>query len=205
MLGAIMPDDLSDAEVIERSLAEPAAFAEIFDRHYRSIFRYLVRRLGHDTGEDLAAEVFLRAYGGRHTYNLDIGSARPWLYGIAANLVRMESRRRHRDFKAWTRFARWRAPPPDSTADIAWRIDAIATVQRVGLVAALNEMSEGDREVLLLHALGDLSHREIGDVLSIPVGTVKSRLSRVRATLRELIDPDRRSNSTGVSDCPEEE
>lgn len=198
-----MLDELSDAEVIERSLAEPAVFAEIFDRHHRSIFRFLVRRLGRDAGEDLAAEAFLRAYNGRHTFDLSVESARPWLYGIATNLARMESRRRHRDFKAWTRFGRMRDIPPDSAADIAWRLDAADTVRRIGLVEALDGINEGDRDALFLYALGELSYREISGVLDVPVGTVKSRLARVRVILRELLEADRQSNSTAASDPPE--
>jgi RNA polymerase sigma-70 factor, ECF subfamily len=77
----------SDAAVIERSRGEPERFAVIVDRHFGEIHRYLARRAGEKTADDLAAEVFLAAFAQRQRYDAARPSARPWLYGIATNLV----------------------------------------------------------------------------------------------------------------------
>src|SRR5436309_3112323 len=92
-------DDVDDGAVIAASVAVPERFAAIFDRHAAHIHRYLARRLGGDAVDDLVAETFLIAFRGRGRYDPGWRSARPWLYGIATNLVsrhRRDEARRHR-------------------------------------------------------------------------------------------------------------
>ena len=177
--------NLSDAEIIAESLAEPALFAEIFRRHHPVVYRYAVRRIGRETGPELASETFLRAFGNRHRFDVSHSSARPWLFGIVANLVRMEARRRSRAAKAHRNRAL--ADPPSEEFDIvvAWRVDAERDV--AALRRALAELTPRDREVLLLTALGEVTNQEVGEVLGIPLGTVKSSLHRSRRELREVL------------------
>lgn len=74
---------LSDADVIDESLCDPARFGEVFDRHADAIFRFLVRRIGAVEAGDVLGDVFLTAFETRHRYDRKYGSALPWLYGIA--------------------------------------------------------------------------------------------------------------------------
>ncbi|MFE3455428.1 RNA polymerase sigma factor [Nonomuraea sp. NPDC059194] len=79
--------EVADAELIRRSWQEPAAFAAVFDRHAPQLHRYAVRRLGPDAAEDVVSDAFLAAFQNRHRYDLEHPDARPWLYGIASNVI----------------------------------------------------------------------------------------------------------------------
>jgi RNA polymerase sigma factor (sigma-70 family) len=174
----------NDAAVIEQSWHEPEAFAELYDRHAAPIHRYVTRRLGDGAADDVVAETFLVAFRGRHRYNLGRSDARPWLYGIAANVI---GKYRRAEVRMWRALARTGA---DSAAEghadrVGDRVSA-AAVQR-GLAAALAGLAPGDRDVLLLIAWADLSYDEVAAALEIPVGTVRSRLNRARRKARETL------------------
>jgi RNA polymerase sigma-70 factor (ECF subfamily) len=77
-----------DTVDVEESLAEPERFGAIFDRHHRVVWSYLARLGGREMADDLAGEVFVRAFACRATFDPDRGAVRPWLYGIATNLWR---------------------------------------------------------------------------------------------------------------------
>ena len=83
---------LDDAAVIEASRAEPDRFASLFDRHAPYIHRYLARRVGTQTADDLVAETFLVAFRKRTGYDSCFLDARFWLYGIATNLIAQHRR-----------------------------------------------------------------------------------------------------------------
>jgi RNA polymerase sigma factor (sigma-70 family) len=174
----------SDAAVIEQSLRRPDLFAPIFDRYFDEIHRYLARRVGGTIADDLAADVFLTAFTTRQRYDVARNSARPWLYGIATNLISSHRRQEARYFRALSQAA---APPGWEAEEerLADRISAAAT--RPLLAAALAKLPPGDRDVLLLVALADLGYPEVAEALGIPQGTVASRLSRVRRQLRAAL------------------
>src|SRR5882757_9105072 len=87
------PDDEGDdAAVIARSRTEPERFAVVFDRHAPAIHRYLARRLGADTADDLLGETFLTAFRRRASFDTAYANALPWLYGIATRLVAQHRR-----------------------------------------------------------------------------------------------------------------
>ena len=180
----------ADAVVIERSLRRPDRFSEIFDRHYGDIHGYASRRLGSSLADDVAAETFLIAFDRRRRYDLSQPSARPWLYGIASNLIARHHRAEVRQYRA---LARAGAPEPvDGDAERAdGRIDAVA--QRARLAAALVEIAERDREVLLLVAWAQLSCEEAARALGIPAATARSRLHRARRKTRAALAADPRS------------
>jgi RNA polymerase sigma-70 factor (ECF subfamily) len=184
----------SDAEIIEASLERPELFAVIFDRHSRYIHRFLTAAVGFSDGADLAGEVFLRAFATRHRYRPSYPSARPWLWGIAANLIRDHFRSRARRDRAYRKVP----PLPDSEADPSEDATNRLTAEeeRPKLVAAMKQLRREDTEVLLLFAVADLSYAEIAEVLDIAEGTVRSRLSRIRSKLRNLIPV----NGESVSD-----
>lgn len=174
-----------DGEIIRRSLEQPAAFAELYDRHERVVFRYAARRLGASEADDIASETFLVAFTRRRDFT-GSENARPWLLGIATTLMRQHART---EAKAWrgmlaSDLARTDIDQIDA-ADA--RLDAKRLTRRLG--KALARLPTGDRDTLLLHTFGDLDYEGISEALSIPVGTVRSRLNRVRRKLRAAIEP----------------
>src|SRR3954467_10915119 len=90
----------SDAEIIRLSAQEPERFAQIFDRHYADIHGYVARRLGSGLADDVAAGTFLIAFDRRDRYDVAYPVARPWLYGIASNLVFRHHRAEIRQYRA---------------------------------------------------------------------------------------------------------
>jgi RNA polymerase sigma factor (sigma-70 family) len=174
-----------DAEAMRASLERPEAFEPIFDRHHRVIWAYLARLGGRDRADELAGEVFLVAFTPRASYDPTRGSVRSWLYGIASNLTRNRLRSDARAARAFRRAAARQGGMfvPIDDAD-----DALAGRQRFdAVVAALARLPFADREIVALFAWERLSYDEIAATLGIEVGTVRSRLSRARGRLRELV------------------
>jgi RNA polymerase sigma factor (sigma-70 family) len=159
-------------------------FADVFDRYYEHIYAYAARRLGPDLGEDVAAETFLVAYDRRDTFDPARAEARPWLYGIAANLIMRHGRAEGRRLRAMARGAEPGVGPDEAEA-IAGRVDAGHA--RTRLAAALRRLSPGDREVLLLVAWAGLNQQEAAAALGIPPGTARSRLHRARQEMRRAL------------------
>jgi RNA polymerase sigma-70 factor (ECF subfamily) len=163
---------------------DPAVeFGRLFDDHALPLHRYLARRVGADAAHDLVSETFLVALNRRHTYDPRRGAVRSWLYGIATNLLRRQVREEVRSLRAIARSA-GRTPDHTTSHDsrVADRVDAAAMAAR--LAGAVAQLSEGDRDVLLLTCWAGLSTTEVADALGIPAGTVRSRLHRVRKWLR---------------------
>jgi RNA polymerase sigma-70 factor (ECF subfamily) len=154
------------------------AFDAVFGRHFDDIHRYVVRRLGRDVADDLAAAVFVEAFAGYASFDERRGSIRPWLFGIANNLVRRHRRTEERRLRA---FARHGVDPVTDAGDLD-RVEASGDGPR--LARALARLAARDREVLLLHAWADMTYEEIAQALDIPVGTVRSRLARARERMR---------------------
>jgi RNA polymerase sigma-70 factor (ECF subfamily) len=185
-----------DADAIAASMQEPARFAVVFDRHYDEISSYLSRRAGRALAEELTSETFVRAFAARAGYDFAYRDARPWLYGIATNLLRKHARSEERRRRAYQR-----AIEHDGFSDeldaVAGRVDAFAGARVVA--AALTRLSPADRDTLLLFALTDLGYEGIARATGVPVGTVRSRLHRVRrhlqAALSELDPIDERSRT----------
>lgn len=167
----------SDSQLLADSVLEPECFAMVFERHYDEILRYLRRRYP-QAAEDLATEVFTVAFDARGRFVAQGDSARPWLYGIASNLLAKRWRGEERALRAHAREGGRAEIGADEFADALARVDAQRQSSRVAAVLA--RLKPGDRDVLLLYALGELSYEEIAQALALPVGTVRSRLSRAR-------------------------
>src|ERR1700742_3792902 len=101
-----MESSLSDAELLARSVREPAAFARLYERHGLPVRRYAVRRVGDGNGDDISSEVFARAFRGRGRYRAEHSSALPWLLGIANNVIADHRRLERRRLAALERFSR---------------------------------------------------------------------------------------------------
>jgi RNA polymerase sigma factor (sigma-70 family) len=175
----------TDAEIFQRSIRDPDAFREIFERHASTVHAYARRRIGTTAGEEILAQTFLTAFEKRSRFDLSYESARPWLLGIATNIIRHHLREEREHLTALGKM--FREQPEDPVDDVA-RLDAQRMKPR--LIAALLALSDDDRETFLLLALGQLTYEEVASALRIPIGTVRSRIHRARIHLRERV-PDR--------------
>ena len=172
----------TDAEALAAACHDPQAFAVVFERHFDAVFRYLRRRVGRELAEDLAAEVFAEAFRGRQRYDASRADARPWLYGIAVNLLRHHYREEERKLRAFARSGIDEVVTDDRALD---RVEATSASREIAVVLA--SLPAAEREVLLLHAWAELDHAEIAEALAIPPATVRTRLHRARARLRERL------------------
>ncbi|MEU7860985.1 RNA polymerase sigma factor [Nonomuraea sp. NPDC049141] len=162
----------------------PDTFEAVFDAHYEEIRRYIASRIGLDMAEDLAAETFLIAFQQRELFDASLGGMRPWLYGIATNLI---SRYRRAELRRYRALAR-SGPPPDDVGHDERVVDRLAAGVAVDRLAqALADLSPGERDAVLLVAYGALSYPEVAAALGIAEGTVASRLSRARTKLRNTL------------------
>jgi RNA polymerase sigma factor (sigma-70 family) len=175
---------LTDAQIISMSNVDPDRFGEIFDRHFPAIHRYVHRRVGRALADDLASETFSVAFRSRSRFDPERDDAAPWLYGIAANLLRDHHRSERRRLLAYAKTGV--DPILDGGFDaVDARLDAGA--EGPAVARALARLTPGDRETLLLYAWADLTYREIAEALTIPIGTVRSRLSRARSQVHEIL------------------
>jgi RNA polymerase sigma-70 factor (ECF subfamily) len=176
----VEPDD---AALWSRARAGDAdAFGLLFDRHARAIYNYCFRRVGSwAVAEDLVSIVFLEAW--RRRSKPRPGKELAWLYGIATNVVRNRRRAERRYAAALTR-----VPSPESVP--TFEGDSDARLDDEGLMARalelLTRLPRREQEVFALCAWSELSYEDAAVALGVPVGTVRSRLSRARARLREL-------------------
>ncbi|MER5515006.1 sigma-70 family RNA polymerase sigma factor [Streptomyces sp. NPDC002763] len=177
-----------DAETVAQSLEQPELFARLYDRYAPDIHRYAARRLGDTAADDITADTFLIAFRIRSRYDRARPNARPWLYGIAGNLI---GKQRRAEVRALRALARTGHDPVAASWSESWvehtdnRIDAQGP-----LAGALAALTAGDRHVLLLVAWADLTYQEVAEALDIPVGTVRSRLNRARRKVRTALGAD---------------
>jgi RNA polymerase sigma-70 factor (ECF subfamily) len=159
------------------------AFGVLYERHARKIYNYLFRRLADwPEAEDLTAVVFLEAFRRRSTAVIVEGRLLPWLYGIATNVLRNRRRAqwRHRDLLAQLAHERH----GDGVWDLASRSEAAEQVRL--WLKRIAKLPRSQQDVIALCLLSGLSYEDAATALGVPVGTVRSRLSRVRASLGEL-------------------
>jgi len=175
---------LTDAQAIEKSLTDPEAFVRVFERHFILVHRFLQARAGRSAADDLAAETFEIAFRRRSGYDSSYVDARPWLFGIALNLARDAKRREERQQRAFLRLA-----PREGELDADLE-HAEANAATGAMSEALLAVSEEDRDLLLIFACAGLSYEECAAALSLPVGTVRSRLHRLRARLRRELESE---------------
>ncbi len=156
-------------------------FAGLFDAHAPGLHRYLSRRVG-VIADDLVAETFLAALAGRDGFDEARADPRAWLYGIATNLLRRHFRQEQRGLAATAKACAGDLPGSDPADLVSDRVDAQVRVGR--LASGIAGLTQDDRDVLLLTAWAGMDSNEVAQALGIPVGTVRSRLHRVRRQLR---------------------
>lgn len=177
-------DEPTDAVLWERAAAgDAAAFGTLFERHARTVYNYCFRRTADwSLAEELTAVVFLEAWRRRSQVRLERDDALPWLLGVATNVIRNSRRSQRRHRVALERLPRERAA--DFAGDVDERLDDERQMRAA--LRAVAELPRADQDVLALCVWEDLTYEEAALALGVPVGTVRSRLSRARARLREL-------------------
>jgi RNA polymerase sigma factor (sigma-70 family) len=177
--------DSTDSDEIAASLVDPECFGVLAERHFNEVFRYLARRVGRDVAQDLGAETFVVAFSARNRYDTSRADARPWLFGIATNLIRRHRRSELRMLAAYAR-----SVPPDrsdeAAEELTTHLDHAALLARVA--AAFAQLEPDQRDALYLIAIEGLNYADVAEALAVPVGTVHSRVARARANLRDLAD-----------------
>jgi RNA polymerase sigma-70 factor (ECF subfamily) len=171
---------------MDTALADPGCFSLIFERHFSAVFGFVGAATAVDKADDIASEVFVRAFRQRDRYNPAYTSAKPWLFGIAANLIADHYRTQARQNRAYKRLFAGDAADPGFEDDATNRLDAESASTL--LEEALGSLRSQDRAVVTLFVLENMSYAEVAAALEIPVGTVRSRLNRARFRLRNLIE-----------------
>ena len=178
-------DPRSDASLWDRmSRGDAAALGELYERHARAVQSFCLWRGGDPSAaEDAVSVVFLEVWRRREAMALTERSARPLLLGVALNVLRNGWRSKRRHDAALVRLNNARGVPTEEAEASIERIDARARVKE--MQARLRDLPRKDLDVLSLVAWGDLTYEETARTLGIPVGTVRSRLSRARRKLGE--------------------
>jgi RNA polymerase sigma factor (sigma-70 family) len=161
------------------------AFSLLYDRYARAVYNHAFRLTGNwATAEEVVSLTFLEAWRLRGRVEPGGESLRPWLLGIAVNVTRNITRAARRHQAALSRLPR---PPfvPDIADEVAGRVDDEARLRDVG--QAMSRLRRDEREVLVLCVWGELDYADAARALGVPVGTVRSRLSRARSKLRDLL------------------
>ncbi|HEX8495926.1 MAG TPA: sigma-70 family RNA polymerase sigma factor [Actinomycetales bacterium] len=174
-----MTNEMTDDELLARSLLRPQVLGGLYERHAGSVFRFLARRAGPAAAEDLVGDVFVAALEARVRYKPHVsGSALPWLYGISGNVVRAHLRRQRPSALI------------DTDVGVDWhavddQIDARS--QRDQLRRALASMSPVERETFLLVAWEGLTPVEAAQALGVAPTVVRTRLARARQRARTVL------------------
>ncbi|MGA2805181.1 MAG: RNA polymerase sigma factor [Acidimicrobiales bacterium] len=171
----------SDRDVLRASLKDPARFGIVFDRHFRSVYRFLERQVGATAAEDLAAETFTVAFAQRRTFDARRRDVRPWLFGIAINLLRNHRRAEvtRRDLGLRQATPEHRAIDEDPVHD-----SAVVTGEVARVAKALARIDDESRALLLLVASTDFNIEQAAESLHISPAATRTRLWRARQQLR---------------------
>ncbi|CAL9477964.1 RNA polymerase sigma factor [Streptomyces sp. Tu 3180] len=162
------------------------AFGDLFDAYARSVYNHAFRLTGDwASAEDVVSLTFLDAWRLRAKLDEEGGSPRPWLLGIATNVTRNTRRAARRHAAAVARLPRDGAVR-DFADEVAGRVDDTAQLALVR--TALAKLRRPEREVLALCVWSGLDYAAAARALGVPVGTVRSRLSRARTKLAKHLE-----------------
>ncbi len=187
-IGVVPRVEHADTKLVaELRDGRPAALGELIDRYADRVNNHCFRRIGSwDAAEDATSTVFLELWRTRQRAITYDDSALPWILGIATNVCHNATRKRRRHLRAIDRMPRHGVVVPDHADAVASRLDDERRMAR--LLEALDELPKRDRELIALVAWTGLSYEQAAASLDIPVGTVRSRLSRARRRLAAAVN-----------------
>lgn len=170
---------------MQRGVAE--AWDELVREHQQAVFRLAWLMLGDaDEAEDTAQETFIHAYKSRDRYDPSL-PLRPWLMRICANVARNHRRSTGRYFAALRRTL-LNEPEPVHGVDVAER--GTKNIDAQALWKAVRRLKHDDQVVIYLRYFLDMPEAEMAGALNVAQGTVKSRLHRALARLRDVVQRD---------------
>ncbi|MGP3957466.1 RNA polymerase sigma factor [Nonomuraea sp. 3N208] len=174
---------------------DPAAFEAFYRRHVDAVLKFVARRVSDPhLAADLTTDIFLAVLDSAHTYVPGRGSEIAWLYGVARNVVSAQYRQAAREARATGRVAGRRLMDDDDLVRMEERIDAERQMRSA--LEAMAELPEGERAVLELMAIDQLTVAEVAKALGIRQVTVRVRLHRARKAMENVaeMDPQRRED-----------
>lgn len=178
-----------DAALVERCLrGDETAWESLVKLHTRRVYAICLRFTGRtDQAQDLTQDVFLRVFRSLQSFDLATGAFRVWLVSLTRNLL-IDHYRKTRKERAVDSIED-RMTELEETGAVAGRPEGRVAGREASelLRAALEKLSPELREAVILRDLEELEYREIAEVLKVPDGTVKSRISRGRAELARLL------------------
>ncbi|WP_307853148.1 RNA polymerase sigma factor [Kitasatospora sp. RG8] len=178
----------------------PEAFRDLFRDHASLVYRHAVRVTGDwALAEDVVSLTFLEAWRLRGKLRDEGDSPRPWLMGIAVNVLRNTTRAARRHTVAMARMPAT-DPVPDFADELVGRM--ADSEQLTAARKALGRLRRSEREVFALCVWSGLGYAEAAAALGVPVGTVRSRLSRARTRLRKLADEELRATKKNTEPLP---
>lgn len=162
-------------------LGDQAAFSQLFDEYAKAVYNHAFRLTANwPEAEDVVALTFLEAWRLRGRIDAEGGSLRPWLLGIATNVARNTRRAARRHDDALARMPRG-GSAPDFADEVVGRID---DAERLSAIKqAYGRLRKQEQDVFALCVWAGLDYAEAAEALGVPVGTVRSRLSRARKKL----------------------
>lgn len=175
--GAIRGEEL---EPLMAGLAagDQEALGQLYHRTRTAVYGLAlsILRHGHDA-EDVTQDTFVRAWEKAEQYRPQ-GTPMAWLLAITRNLALMKLRER----------ARTQDLPPEDWASFAIDSHDVTTEDRTVLTAALSTLSDEERQIILLHVTAGLKHREIAQLLELPLSTVLSKYRRALSKLKQKLE-----------------
>ncbi|MFI7468966.1 RNA polymerase sigma factor [Nonomuraea sp. NPDC049646] len=164
---------------------DPDAFEAFYRRHVDAVTSFLARRVDDPhTAADLVAEVFMAVLDSAHTYRPGRGSEIAWLYGVARNTLSAERRRAYKELRLADRVGGRRHLDSDDVAELVARIDAENLARRA--FQAMAGLPDGDRAMLELVVIDQLTISEAAAALGIRQGAARARLHRARHALMDV-------------------
>ena len=174
---------------------DSGAFEQIVERYRRGLYLLFLRSTGNpEDSRDLCQDAFLRVWRGLRTYD-STRPLRPWIYRVAVNVARSQARGRAVRPVLSSNDSTTISAPTSQRPDVELEAKEVQRRVRQGVAA----LPDWQREVLLLRVVQELSYKEIGSALDLPLGTVMSRLARARTALRRMLGHD-----DGAEERPED-
>ena len=180
--------DYADARLLRKAGEDPAAFAELYDRHVGTLHEWFRRRIAW-AASDLTAETFAQAWLSRHRFRDERdGSALPWLYGIAGHVLAASVRRDGIETRARERLGL----PLDLVADDGYAAAEERVSPRLALQQALQVIPAHERTALELRVVEELPYEQVAKRLAITPAAARLRVSRALRRLSTGIPKEER-------------